>query len=428
MTISRRRQTASDLNQGGSQVGRNRARGRLVAVPPLDHEEVDEFPPELIEWVLVYFDHLVGANAGSPPVPPAEFRQEAEHLASVLRANYGYVDDPVMIHPPTADTAAATKATKVQLQACVTAAQPPVARLLGDSHVPRLILFKWMGKTRKNIEKVAIRQTDSFARWLISQGVTPALGTIVATALAPLAGLLFVVRRPLLAALTMTMLPCVELIDTALAKRARNPRRAVLFDQVGDRVSDLTIFGALAIFGFHHDLWTGVAAVSTVAGAMLSSYIWAQAAALRMPPPRAHVGRAERILAVSVCTWLSLFFPVNAMRAAVTASAIFTLIALAERVFHVIRETSVVQPQWIGSWVEAWDDEEFIPRLLHQMNEDKAKVVVVHTTGCYSGPNQSKDVVVVVQRHDEELCVEFFHPPVDPEGATPGEHKRASGE
>lgn len=405
-----------------------RTRGRLAAVPPLAHKQVDELPPELIEWFLVYFDHLVSADGGSPPAPPPEFRQEAEHLASVLQTNYGYADDPVTSHPPTGDRAEAAKATKLQLQACVAAAQPAVASLLGDSHVPRHLLFKWMRSKRKDIEKVAIRETDKFARWLISNGITPGLGTIVATALAPLAGFLFVVGSPVFAALTMTALPCVELIDTALAKRARNPRRAVLFDQVGDRVSDLTIFGALAIFGSRHDLWTGMVAITTVAAAMLSSYVWAQAAALRLPPPRAHVGRAERILAVTVGTWLSLFFPVNALRVAVTASAIFTLIALVERVFHVIRETSVAQPHWLGSWVEAWDDEEFIPRLLHQMNEDKAKVVVVHTTGCYSGPNRSEDVVVVAQRRDAQLCVEFFHPPVNPGGATPDEHKRASGQ
>lgn len=390
----------------------------------------DELPPKLVDWALVYFDYLIN-HEGEPPEPPPDFVDEATQLVGVLHANYGYVLDKAT---NTANECVPNEPTVKTdpdpgLAACVSVAQPAASRALGDSDLVRHV-FGWFKRARKSIEATACRRTDALAGFLSkTRGTTPLLGTVVATVLAPIAGSLLLIGQPGLAGVAMVLLAAAELIDSALAKRSKNARCAVLVDQIADRFSDVALLGAVALWGFQHDIWTGWAAMATLAAALIGSYVWAMTAALRLPPPQAHVGRAERIVAITVGIWLTPLYPVGALRIAVFFSAAAALVALSERSFHAVRAATAPEPQWLGAHGASWARSEFIPRLVEQLHYENGRLVVVevHTTGEFHGPSQPADVVAVIQKRGKQVCVEYFHPAADPGEPTPAQ-QRASNE
>jgi phosphatidylglycerophosphate synthase len=203
-----------------------------------------------------------------------------------------------------------------------------------------------------------LRQLDTYiGDWiersatLLTRGGVPAtLLTFLALALAPIVAGLFVIGQNVLATLGMYLLLGTRVVDGPMLRLAANPRRALFFGQISDRIGEAILFGAIAFWGFNYDPITGIAALLTLALALLSSYVWALAHTFQLRAPISHVGAAERHLALTFGMMSSAIFPVEAMRIAVFATAVLTTINLIERLITTLRsERHHHYPTWLAS-------------------------------------------------------------------------------
>jgi phosphatidylglycerophosphate synthase len=358
----------------------------------------DAYPASLTQWAVAYADHLADPKQ-SLPAPPEGLAEEAKYLATVLKANYKYL---------TQATTARAEAPDPLLVACVEAASPAERSGWGDS-------FKLL-RSKRELEKAALCRSEEFAAILRARGLKPAMGTVIATLLAPVAGILLLMGHPVMGAAVMCALGLAEMIDSPLARLAVNSRRTVLFDQIGDRFSDVLLFGALAVWGFRYDSITGWAAVLVVIAALIGSYVWAMTAALRLKPPEARIGRAERIIAVTFGMLFMPFWPVGSLRLALVVSAVTTLLALSERMINAARSSDADQPGWLGARAEEWAPGEWVPRLVEKVYDENGRLVFVevHNNSPYGGQCKSSDVVAVMEKRGKQLRIEYFQPSTDP--------------
>jgi phosphatidylglycerophosphate synthase len=176
----------------------------------------------------------------------------------------------------------------------------------------------------------------------------------------------------LAAALLLTLAGVFELVDAASAKFAWDGRVGVFVDFVADRVSDFAIFGSIAFAFRSSNHWIMYASAATLVVSFLGSYVRAQADALRLPPSPAHVGRAERMIAVMVGFWVELFWHPQALELALSFALIVSLISLVERFIF-----AVIHPSGSGALVPppfSWAPDEFLPRLCEQLGETVEQV------------------------------------------------------
>ena len=162
------------------------------------------------------------------------------------------------------------------------------------------------------------------------------LMVLLSTVAAVAAAVCFLTGARLAAAIVLLVGGVPELLDAAAARRAPAALRVVYLDYVSDRLSDIALFGAVALALRDTDPTYSWVALGVLLGSLTSSYCRAQAVALRFIAST-WVSRLERMVLLVGGLWASVFFPVNGMRVALVLLAGITALSFAERVAVVWR-------------------------------------------------------------------------------------------
>lgn len=219
-------------------------------------------------------------------------------------------------------------------------------------------------RSRTWLEPTALRGARRGAALLAKLGIHPYVVTGTAVAFAGLSGAFFIANRLLLAAVALTCSGVAEFVDGASAQEAASPRRAVFIDYVADRVSDILIFGGIALAYSDQNsviAWTSGAILIC---ALTSSYARAEAIALRLSAPKSMFGRAERLIPIVAGAWLAwAAFPIGSMQASLFIAGGFTAATLVERVLSSVRAPAedLENAEWVRN--------EFLPRLQETIRE-----------------------------------------------------------
>ena len=199
------------------------------------------------------------------------------------------------------------------------------------------------------------RYTDAARRAFFKAGVVLARLGLTADMLTIIGLLLHVVAVPLIlgghfvwAAAVFGIAAVCDALDGAVARAGAGATRAGAFlDSTTDRISELLVFGALAMYMARHGRWleSGVVLVAMGAG-QLVSYTRARAESLGVECKVGLMSRPERIVLLVV----GLLFAgvhlgsVSILTIAVWLLAVLTSLTVLQRMLHVMRKLRRLGP------------------------------------------------------------------------------------
>lgn len=185
------------------------------------------------------------------------------------------------------------------------------------------------------------RVVDPIARRLLRLGVTPNAVTVAGTLGVLVGALGFGARGHLVAAtLIVTFFALTDLVDGTMARmRGGSTRFGAFLDSSMDRVADGAIFGAvaywLATLGDHAGV---AAALLSLVGGQLVSYVKARAEGLGMSCNVGIAERGERLTVVGVGGLLAGAGLAWALPAALWLLAVLSFVTVGQRIAHVRRQ------------------------------------------------------------------------------------------
>ena len=189
------------------------------------------------------------------------------------------------------------------------------------------------------------RVVDPLAARLLGAGVSPDAVTVLGTAGAVTAALVFFPRGRFLAG-TLLVTACVltDLLDGAMARRRGTVSSfGAWLDSTCDRLADSAIFSGLVLWftaGGHDRLLAGVALFCLVAGSVVS-YAKARAEGLGMTCDVGLAERAERLILVLVGTGLVGFgLPAWVLSGALWLLAAASAVTIVQRLSEVRRQAA----------------------------------------------------------------------------------------
>ena len=193
------------------------------------------------------------------------------------------------------------------------------------------------------------RYTDGARRGFFKIGVVLARLRLTADMLTYFGLALHVVAVPLIlsahfvwAALIFAVAAICDALDGAVARAGVGPTKAGAFlDSTTDRMSELLVFGALAVYMGQHGRWWESAAVLVAMGtAQLVSYTRARAEALGVECKVGLMSRPERIVVLGLGLLLSGWHvgSVSLLTVAVYLLAVLTSLTVLQRMVHVLRK------------------------------------------------------------------------------------------
>jgi CDP-diacylglycerol--glycerol-3-phosphate 3-phosphatidyltransferase len=199
------------------------------------------------------------------------------------------------------------------------------------------------------------RYTDGARRSFFRAGVMLARWHVTADMLTIVGLLLHVVAVPVIltghfvwAAIIFGIAAICDALDGAVARAGAGETRAGAFlDSTTDRVSELLVFGALALYMARQDRWWESAAVLVAMGAgQLVSYTRARAESLGVDCRVGLMSRPERIIVLVVGFLFAGWHlgDVSVLTIAVWALAILTPLTVLHRLLHVLRKLRAEQP------------------------------------------------------------------------------------
>lgn len=185
------------------------------------------------------------------------------------------------------------------------------------------------------------RVTEPIGAWLIRRGLTPNAVTIVGTAGVVLGALtMFPTGHLFLGAVLVTIFVLFDIIDGAMARSAGNgtPFGTVL-DASCDRIADGAVFGALAWWALvvAHSPALGAAALISLVGAQVISYVKARAEATGLAADGGLLERAERMILVLVGAGLAGLGVPLVLPVALWLLAALSWVTVAQRLLAVAR-------------------------------------------------------------------------------------------
>lgn len=176
----------------------------------------------------------------------------------------------------------------------------------------------------------------------------------------------------------------IEAIDGMAASLSRHGRRDVFVDYVTDRLTDTMLFGALAMHYWTIDPPVAVLAGAILLLALLSSYVRAQAEALKFES-LSRFGRGERLFCLVVGVAGAAVLDLVGRDAAtyvgvwLSIAALLTLVTLAERV------SCVLKPSPTQTFDFEWDGESFLPRLIGSLVDSGPDVEIQMSDEPFAG-------------------------------------------
>jgi phosphatidylglycerophosphate synthase len=183
----------------------------------------------------------------------------------------------------------------------------------------------------------------------------------------------------LIAATFLVAAGAVEAIDAAAAKNSPVARRDVYIDYMVDRLTDILLFGAIAVAYVHSSPIVMWFSVGTLTCSLLSSYGRAQAEALRFST-RSRFNRLERLLCVFVGLIVTAGLHIvgyatdDVLVVTLGLALLVTVETFVERFTSAIRSTPFSEVS-----VETWDDESFLPRLMEVLGSNEGFTIVERT-------------------------------------------------
>lgn len=213
-------------------------------------------------------------------------------------------------------------------------------------------------------------------------------------------------RWPLAPAVLLLLTGAFESVDAVAAIKSRNSRRDVFVNYLGDRISDIVLFGSLAFAFVGRDVAVSALSVVVLVLALLSSYSRAQAEALRFSS-RSDFGRLERLTCLFVGLASMGTMSVAGLESdaglilGLCAGVAFTVVTLVQRVFKVLATPSYTEISVPGSW----DRESFLPVLIDDLVklDGRPVEIVVQSPPLREGRHQPPEAdmrVVVEPQHD----------------------------
>lgn len=185
------------------------------------------------------------------------------------------------------------------------------------------------------------RVTEPIGAWLIRRGLTPNAVTIIGTAGVVLGAVtMFPTGHLFPGAVLVTIFVLFDLVDGAMARSSgRGTRFGVVLDASCDRIADGAVFGALAWWALvvAHDRALGAAALISLVGAQVISYVKARAEATGLSADGGLVERAERMILVLVGTGLAGLGVPFILPIALWLLAVLCWITVAQRLIAVAR-------------------------------------------------------------------------------------------
>ncbi len=194
----------------------------------------------------------------------------------------------------------------------------------------------------------------------------------------------------------------LESVDGAVATRSAFSKRDVFVDYLFDRFGDVFILGALvASFWGTNSPIAGLAA-ATLLVSLMASFARAQAEALRFEPS-SRFGRLERLTltfmalcALAVESWVGGNIGTAIATAALGGALVVSTVALAERVFSVVRSRNDLHLS-----MAQWDDESLLPRIIHDLvQSEEFGVAVVENEERLDGRRGGRRVIHIDRGSD----------------------------
>jgi CDP-diacylglycerol--glycerol-3-phosphate 3-phosphatidyltransferase len=177
---------------------------------------------------------------------------------------------------------------------------------------------------------------------LARRGVTADLLTLIGLALHLVAIPLILGGHFVWAALIFLVAAVCDALDGAVARAGVGPTRAGAFlDSTTDRISEMIVFGALAVYMAQHERWLMTAVVLVAMGAaQMVSYTRARAEALGVECKVGLMSRPERIVVLLAGFLFAGWHPggVSLLTVAVWLLAVLTSFTVVHRMLHTLRK------------------------------------------------------------------------------------------
>jgi CDP-diacylglycerol--glycerol-3-phosphate 3-phosphatidyltransferase len=211
------------------------------------------------------------------------------------------------------------------------------------------------------VRRVSIkaRYTDGGRRAFFRVGVVLARHGVTADMLTIIGLLLHVVAVPVIltghfvwAAVTFGVAAVCDALDGAVARAGAGATKAGAFlDSTTDRISELLVFGALALYMARQDRWLESVVVLVAMGAgQLVSYTRARAEGLGVECKVGLMSRPERIVVLGVGFLFAGWHlgDVSVLTIVVWALAVLTSLTVLQRMLHVLGKLRAEGPQAPG--------------------------------------------------------------------------------
>ncbi len=193
------------------------------------------------------------------------------------------------------------------------------------------------------------RLLDPLGRRLAHSGISPDVVTVVGTVGVSGAALGFFTRGVFfVGTLVITLFVFSDLLDGLIARaRGRSSKWGAFLDSSSDRVADAAIFGSLVVWyaGDGKSLPLAGAAVYCLAAGGMISYVKARAEALGFDCNTGFAERGERLLIVLVAAGIGGLGVPWLLPAALWFLCGATTITVGQRLVHVYRQASEVEPR-----------------------------------------------------------------------------------
>jgi len=172
-------------------------------------------------------------------------------------------------------------------------------------------------------------------------GITPNTMTVIGTAGTVLASAWFLPRGQLLAgAVVVTLFVLFDLLDGAMARASGSVTRfGTVLDSSCDRIADGGLFGSVVWWCFlgAHDRVTALAALISLVGAQVISYVKARAEGVGLAVDGGLVERADRFVIVLVGIGLQGMGVPHALSVALWSLAVLSAVTVTQRLAAVHR-------------------------------------------------------------------------------------------
>ena len=192
---------------------------------------------------------------------------------------------------------------------------------------------------RDQLRALVLRRVEGpAARALVSVGVSPNMLTLAGLAVAGAAAYLLSEGMLLAAGLVVLASGLFDMLDGAVARASgRESAAGALLDSTADRVGELGLFAAAAIFLARGGDVVAVGLVFAAAGgSVMVSYLRARGESLGLSPTGGVMTRPERVLSLGggliIANWWETFLPI-----VLGVIAGLTILTSAQRLFVITR-------------------------------------------------------------------------------------------